>query len=236
MAKNVITILKNSKCKVNQFEKVSSDPFFAQRKSESLIIIFNYSVAVSKLFNKDHLSRVCYFFYVMLNNYNILFMVYNFYILYMLYYPQLWSSMSSLSRFLWRIFFSTEFSDRQFFFSTRLASPAHLGTPRSKKRIRRRNSRKNNTDCNTVGTRTGTRAVFIGICAVRLSTICYCRCATMPLFFLFFFFFVSLLLRRIKNINALKKKWKKMVQLSLWFPLCLRFFLHHDEIKWVKSK
>lgn len=48
MAKNVIRILKNSKCKVNQFEKVSSDPFFAQRKSESLIIIFNYSVAVSK--------------------------------------------------------------------------------------------------------------------------------------------------------------------------------------------
>lgn len=81
MARNVIRILKNSKCKVNQFEKVSSDPFFAQRKSESLIIIFNYSVAVSKLFNnKDHLSRVCYFFYVMLNNYNILFMVYNFYI------------------------------------------------------------------------------------------------------------------------------------------------------------
>lgn len=110
MARNVIRILKNSKCKVNQFEKVSSDPFFAQRKSESLIIIFNYSVAVSKLFNnKDHLSRVCYFFYVMLNNYNILFMVYNFYILYMLYYPQLWSSMSSLSRFLWRIFFPQNF-------------------------------------------------------------------------------------------------------------------------------
>lgn len=85
-------------------------------------------------------------------------------------------------------FFSAEFSNRQFFFSTRLASPAHVGTPRSKKRIRRRNSRKNNTDCNTVGTRTGTRAVFIGICAVRLSTICYCRCATMPLFFCFFFF------------------------------------------------
>lgn len=54
MARNVIRILKNSKCKVNQFEKVSSDPFFAQRKSESLIIIFNYSVAVSKLFNKDY--------------------------------------------------------------------------------------------------------------------------------------------------------------------------------------
>lgn len=218
MAKNVIRILKNSKCKVNQFEKVSSDPFFAQRKSESLIIIFNYSVAVSKLFNKDHLSRVCYFFYVMLNNYNILFMVYNFYILYMLYYLQLWSSVSSLSWFLWRIFFSTEFSDRQFFFSTRLASSAHLGTPRSKKRIRRRNSRKNNTDCNTVGTRTGTRAVFIGICVVRLSTICYCRCATMPLFFLFFFFFVSLLLRRIKNINALKKKNGKK-----WFNLRFDF-------------
>lgn len=85
MARNVIRILKNSKCKVNQFEKVSSDPFFAQRKSESLIIIFNYSVAVSKLFNnKDHFSRVCYFFYVMLNNYNILFMVYNFYIVYVI--------------------------------------------------------------------------------------------------------------------------------------------------------
>lgn len=87
-------------------------------------------------------------------------------------------------------FFSTEFSDREFFFSTRLASPAHLGTSRSKKRMRRRNSRKNNTDCNTVGTRTVARAVSIGICAVRLSTICYCRCATMPLFFSFFFFFL----------------------------------------------
>lgn len=207
MARNVIRILKNSKCKVNQFEKVSSDPFFAQRKSESLIIIFNYSVAVSKLFNnKDHLSRVCYFFYVMLNNYNILFMVYNFYIVYVIL-----SSTLIIGVILVVIsladFFSTEFSDRQFFFSTRLASPAHLGTPRSKKRIRRRNSRKNNTDCNTVGTRTGTRAVFIGICAVRLSTICYCRCATMPLFFRFFFF-VFLLLRRIKNINALKKMEK----------------------------
>lgn len=136
-------------------------------------------------------------------------MVYNFYILYMLYYPQLWSSVSSLSRFLWRIFFSTEFSDRQFFFSTRLASPAHLGTPRSKKRIRRRNSRKNNTDCNTVGTRTGTRAVFIGICAVRLSTICYCRCATMPLFFLFFFFFCFPSFEANQKYKRFKKKMEK---------------------------
>lgn len=153
----------------------------------------------------------------MLNNYNILFMVYNFYILYMLYYPQLWSSMSSLSRFLWRICFSAEFSDRQFFFSTRLASPAHVGTPRSKKRIRRRNSRKNNTDCNTVGTRTGTRAVFIGICAVRLSTICYCRCATMPLFFLFFFFCFPSFEANQKYKRFKKKNGKK------WFNLRFDF-------------
>lgn len=49
MAKNVIRILKNSKCKVNQFEEVPSDLFFVRRKSE-LITIFNYSVAALRIF------------------------------------------------------------------------------------------------------------------------------------------------------------------------------------------
>lgn len=84
MAKNVIRILKNSKCKVNQFEEVPSDLFFVRRKSE-LITIFNYSVAVLRIFvdatrnicNDNYLTtriiEFATFFYIMLNNYSILF-------------------------------------------------------------------------------------------------------------------------------------------------------------------